>query len=860
MAGNEVASLYTTLAMVDTPFVAACEREATALEEVAVAAEATTATVAEGEKVQAAAVEATAAKTEASQGRMARGWANLTSAVEENGTKTSRVWDKVTHLGKMSAIGLLAIGAASVHMASDFQSSMELVHTQAGASQSEVDALSGSVLKLAGTVGQSPDKLAEGLYHIESAGFRGQAAMDILAAASKDAAIGMSDMETTSQALIGTMAVGFKDVRDAADAAAFLNTTVGIGDMRMEKLAAAISTGVLPSFKSAGLGMTDFSAALATLTDNVTPADEAATRLRMTVALMAAPSSKAASALESIGLSSTDLATDMRKPDGLLVAVTDLKRHLEETFPTSAKSKLTTAQMTAELKKYAATLTAAGVETSQQKTLLDAYSVALKQNGTAAVKQNQALEQAFGGGRTSGAILTLIEESDRLSSKYAAIGTESSRAAQMQDAWAATQGTFKQNLHEVGAQIEVIGVQVGNWLLPKLTTLFRFFAEHTGVMKVFFAVIVAGMLAFTAAVVANSIAMLANPTVWVVIAIVTAVTALGVAIYELVTKWHAVWADVKATAAAVWKWLVGAWNDTWSAITSAFDATIGWFKKLPGRIVGALASLGSMLMHVGSLAVHKLFYAIGYGLGLIVREFIDFPGQVVDATVNLVVALGVIGGKIIDWFVSLPGQIVAVFVNAGKLLYQIGVNILKGLLDGFLWMFGFGPDGGVGGWLSKVGDKIVGFFKDARHWLYEAGRQIITGLWDGIKSVWNSVSGWFKDRWHDIQNGFDNAFSGPQKAVSQPINHYASGGWVTAPYGQAQLAFVHGGEFVVSNDMQAGRRAMPFLGGGRGGGATQVTVHVENHNHNYIDGKKMYDNTITNANRRKARNTATGVT
>jgi hypothetical protein len=392
-----------------------------------------------------------------------------------------------------------------------------------------------------------------------------------------------------------------------------------------------------------------------------------------------------------------------------------------------------------------------------------------------------------------------------------------------------------------------------------LTTVFHFLASHTGVMKVFFAILVAGMVAFTAAVIANTVAILANPTALLVMGIVVAVGALIAVVYELVTKWRQIWADVQAAAAAVWSWLVDTWNSTWSAITSAFSSVIDWFVKLPGRILSALSHFGSLLVHWGSTAIHALFYAIGYGLGLIVREFIAFPGQVASAVVNLVVALGDIGSKIIDWFAALPGQIVAMFVDAGHLLYQIGVNILKGLLDGFLWMFGFGPDGGVGGWLGSLGDKIVGFFKDARHWLYEAGRSIITGLWDGIKSVWDGVGNWFKDRWHDIQNGFDNAFNGPQSSRAQQLGNYDDGGWVTAPFGKAQMAIVHGGEFVVSNEMQAGRAAMPFFGQGRGG-ATHVTVVVETHNHNYIDGKQLYDNTIVNAQRRKVRNTATGVT
>jgi hypothetical protein len=59
----------------------------------------------------------------------------------------------------------------------------------------------------------------------------------------------MGDMETTTQALIGVMASGIGGVKDAADAAAYLNQIVGIGDMRMDKLAASIATGILPSFR-----------------------------------------------------------------------------------------------------------------------------------------------------------------------------------------------------------------------------------------------------------------------------------------------------------------------------------------------------------------------------------------------------------------------------------------------------------------------------------------------------------------------------------------------------------------------------------------------------------------------------------
>src|SRR5690242_5262817 len=89
------------------------------------------------------------------------------------------------------AVGAAAVAYESVKLASSFDQAMELIHTQAGASQAEVEQLKQKVLDLAPAVGMGPEKLAEGLYHVESAGFRGAQALDITAAAARDAALGM---------------------------------------------------------------------------------------------------------------------------------------------------------------------------------------------------------------------------------------------------------------------------------------------------------------------------------------------------------------------------------------------------------------------------------------------------------------------------------------------------------------------------------------------------------------------------------------------------------------------------------------------------------------------------------------------
>src|SRR5262245_36479758 len=94
------------------------------------------------------------------------------------------------------ASGVAAV--ASIKLATDFDSAMERIHTQAGASQAEVDRMKGKILDLAPKVGTGPEKLAESLYHVESVGLRGSKALETVAAAAKLAKVGNADLEQTT--------------------------------------------------------------------------------------------------------------------------------------------------------------------------------------------------------------------------------------------------------------------------------------------------------------------------------------------------------------------------------------------------------------------------------------------------------------------------------------------------------------------------------------------------------------------------------------------------------------------------------------------------------------------------------------
>jgi TP901 family phage tail tape measure protein len=355
----------------------------------------------------------------------------------------------VAGIGKFAlGVGVagLAVGAGLTKMAGTFQQQMLLVRTQAGDTTDNIAHLSQQVLQLAGSVGQSPDALAQGLFHLASAGFTGKTAMDMLTAGAKLAAVGQSDFETTMQAVIFTMRAGLPDIHNASDAVSMLNAIVGNGDMHMQDLASAMGSGILPVAAQFGVSMQSVGAALAFMTDRGTPADQATTRLRMSLSLMAAPTKLATKLLEDAGVgsaaatyqvnamtealhkggvSTSQLADDLKQPDGILVALSDLKKHLDD----------------------------AGVSASMQEALLS---------------------RAFGGGKSGGTIMELYGQLALLKQKYDQIGKSSGDFA---NAWTLQSQTFDQRTKDAAAAGQALAITWGNVLLPVGTQVMTFLGD-----------------------------------------------------------------------------------------------------------------------------------------------------------------------------------------------------------------------------------------------------------------------------------------------------------------------------------------------------------------------------------------------
>jgi len=312
--------------------------------------------------------EAGSAKIDASTLAASGSIAKMTTAAEVGFARAGKSMELMA--GPMMRVGrtmlthvtlpIVAIAAESTKMALTFNRNLSLIQTQAHATASEVLSVHDAILKMAGTrgVAQGPNELATAMYHIESTGIRGAKALDALHTSALLATVGNSDLDSATYALSATIASGIGGFKNFSQAAGILNAVVGAGDMRMQDLTASLATGVLPVAAKAGISLQQLGAALATMTDAGTRPEEAMTRLRMSINLLSAPSGEAEKQLKKLGIGALDLG-HMMHSDGPIAALDLLKRKL------------------------------------------DAYS-------KDPVVQQNILTKAFGGGKSSGTIVTLL--------------------------------------------------------------------------------------------------------------------------------------------------------------------------------------------------------------------------------------------------------------------------------------------------------------------------------------------------------------------------------------------------------------------------------------------------------------------
>jgi len=122
-----------------------------------------------------------------------------------------------------------------------------------------------------------------------------------------------------------------------------------------------------------------------------------------------------------------------------------------------------------------------------------------------------------------------------------------------------------------------------------------------------------------------------------------------------------------------------------SIIPDLINGIIHWFEKLPGKLL-SLATSASR--HV-------------------IDAFIGLPGKVWGFFKEMVSKAISKADDLVNWMKGLPHKIISALGNTGKMLWDAGVNIIKGLIGGIGSM--------AGSLFGKVGD-LMGGIKDHMPW------------------------------------------------------------------------------------------------------------------------------------------------
>lgn len=680
-----------------------------------------------GGEFKAAAGESTAAATAitASADESAAAATASGDAAAASATKSGAALEGTAGALQKYAMGLAAAGFGvfeAIKGASKFNSEITKLNTQAGVSKSQLSSLGDGVLQLAGQVGQSPDSLAEALFHVESnfasLGIKGPDALNLVKIAAEGAKVGGANLVDVTNTLTAAVASGIPGVQNMGQAMGALNAIVGAGDMKMQDLAEAFGSGMVATVKGFGLSLTDVGAALAVFGDNNIRGAKAGTDLRVAVQSLASPVKSAKGELQKLGLTQDTLAQDMRT-GGLLKALEDLQGRFKAT-------------------------------------------------GVTATEQGQVITTLFGKKAGSG-LNVLLDQMDRLKSKYPDI---TKGAGQFGSAWQTTSHTISTEFDGLKSGLEALGIKIGDVLLPPLTTVLGWIrdgvtwvTEHKAAIQGLAAVVGGALVAGLWAVVGALTAIEVDP----VILGITAVVAALIFAYEHFKTFRTIVQDVG-------KFLAGAFTAAWHAaadvihwfttnvlptLQSAIQAVFTWFDQHKQDFANAWTALAKSVQaaakwiddnvlkwlqariadlaawwHAHSAQIQEVWRVTFKTMALIAKVWWD--GVMKPFLAILAAAWKVAWGLIVDG-AKLAWALISGVTTAG--MHWV-LNIIGVILDmitghwGRAWhdMVHTGSQA-----FHDVVNAIGSVTNSFGTLLYDAGKNIIIGLINGMYSMIGSV-------------------------------------------------------------------------------------------------------------------------
>lgn len=643
-------------------------------------------------------------------------------SAEESSGKFSNFAGVAKTVGLM-AIPIAVVGAATVKMAADFQSSMVRLVTSAGESKSNLASVSAGVLALARETGTTTEELGKAMYTIESGGQHGAAGLLVLKAAAQGAKAENSDLKTVADAVTSVLVDYHLKAEDAALVTTKLVAATSAGKTTFQELAGAMPD-ILPVASAAHVALSDILGDLAAMTIHGMSAQQSAQNLADVIRHMQNPTSVQAKELALLNMTTTQLAGDLQSK-GLSGTLQEISTHIQNLMPPGSDKVILNLKTTLNglspsvralgLELFNGTMTAK--DYGKAASALDPISakqamsfatlagtthrIGDAQMSGADVMQNYGQALAKATGDATGLNVALMLSGENAGVANTAIKTVSdatNEAGGNVKGWSEVQSTFNARFAQFKEILATGAITIGTTLLPVLTHLLTVVDDtgtHLSGVRTVFRLLGDTLTGSDPTIKAseNRFAGLSSVLSEVQYWVLTAVSSIhglwtafanSTAVTVITQYFQQVFVPaLSAIGAAVVQNLLPALGQLWDALVRL------WQAMSPG-LVDALKVVGVIMGGLLLAAVWLIVSAI--------NVFVQILAGVVSAISNVIEWTS----NLISWF----GNLVGVVVNTGGSIITIFRNLLPALRDVGLVMVDI-----IASPFEWAYNKIVGIFR-----------------------------------------------------------------------------------------------------------------------------------------------------
>lgn len=277
--------------------------------------------------------------------------------------------------------------------------------------------------------------------------------------------------------------------------------------------------------------------------------------------------------------------------------------------------------------------------------------------------------------------------------------------------------------------------QMGNAAL----SVFTWLSEHGEIVKAALIGVGIAITGMTVAMWAFNIAAMANPVVWIVLAIIAGVALLAAGIYLLVKHWE----EVSAAAGRCWE-----------AIQSFFGGIGAWFKGIWDTVVSAVQSAWNAVVLAVQNAwngIKSVFSAVGGWFAGVWNGVVSIAQSVWNGVVSV---LSSVWNTI--WGVISP--IVTAIWNLISSVFGAIASIIGAVMQG-IWAT-----------IQRVWNSVVSFITPILQAIWTAVTTIWNNIWTAITTVCTSIWNTVVSIWNNITSAVSTAVNAVLSAVSSIWN------------------------------------------------------------------------------------------